>query len=122
MIFKLQNILLVGLLVLASCSKKEEGNVIAEAYGKKLFDTELALLIDENTTLEDSVFLAKEFINMWLSQQVLLHQAQTVLSPEEKDKTAALEQYKNDLLAYEVLNKLSLTELDTSFSVPPIRT
>lgn len=100
----------------AACGEKEQGNVIAEAYGKKLYDTELALLISENTTFEDSVFIAKEFINMWLSQQVLLHQAEKVLSNSEKNKEKELEQYKNDLLVYEVLNKLSLSELDTAFS------
>ncbi len=116
MLSKLQNIFLASIIVLAACSKENKGNVIAEAFGKKLYDTDLATLINENTTFEDSVFIAKEFIHMWLSQQVLLNQAESTLSLAEKDKTAALEQYKNDLLVYEVLNKLSLNELDTSFS------
>lgn len=112
-----RNLLPVILLITAvSCSKSPEGKVIAEAFGHKLYDVELNALISESTTFEDSVFIAKEFINMWLSQQVLLNQAESVLSVSEKDKSKELEQYKNDLLVYEVLNKLSLAELDTSFS------
>lgn len=110
------NLVLAIVLILAACGEKQEGKVIAEAFGNKLYDTELKALISDNTTLEDSVFIAKEFINMWLAQQVMLKQAESVLSATEKDKTKELEQYKNDLLVYEVLNKLSLAELDTTFS------
>jgi len=60
------------------------------------------------------VFITKEYINVWLSKQVLLNKADEVLTVAEKDKSKALEQYRLDLLTYEVLNKLANQELDTS--------
>ncbi len=102
------------MLAFTSCYKSQDkGQVLAEAYGKKLYIDELQKVISPGASFEDSVFMAKEYINVWLSKQVLLHEAEQVLSLEQKDKSQQLEQYKNDLLIYEVLNQLSLNELDT---------
>lgn len=107
--------------VATACTKQEKGNVLAEAYGTQLFDTELALIVPEDATQEDSVFLAKEYINIWLSKQILLHRADKLLTAQEKDKTKQLEQYKIDLLTYEVLNKLALQAVDTSYDETELR-
>lgn len=103
--------------VLVACTKPQEGNVLAEAYGNKLYDTELTKIIPNDATIEDSVFLAKEYINVWLSKQILLNKADNILSPEEKDKSKQLEQYRVDLLTFEVLNKLALKAIDSTFTV-----
>lgn len=101
---------------MVACSQPEEGNVLAEAYGTKLYDTELAKIIPNDATIEDSVFLAKEYINVWISKQILLNQADKILTLEEKDKSKQLEQYKIDLLTFEVLNKLAVEAADSSFT------
>jgi hypothetical protein len=98
-----------------SCTAEEHGTVLAEAYGAKLYDTELSRLVPDDATVEDSVFLVKEYINVWIAKQILLNQAETELTSEEKDKSAELEQYRMDLLTYEVLNKLALQSADTTF-------
>lgn len=109
-------IVLGCIIVLAACESEQKGKVLAEAYGKKLYATELSSVLSDDVSFEDSVFIVKEYINVWLSKQVILNQVGSVLSPQEKDKSKQLEQYKNDLLIYEVLNKLSLNQLDTTFS------
>lgn len=107
---------LLSTLVFVSCEVPiQQGEVVAEAYGNKLYMEELAELITDKTSVEDSVFITKEYINIWLAQQVLLHKAELLLSDKEKDKTKQLADYKTDLLTYEVLNKLALQELDTTF-------
>ncbi len=98
------------------CNQEPEGTVVAEAYGEKLYDTELSRMITEDVTYEDSIFITKEYIQVWLGKQILLHQAEQLLTPQEKDKSEQLEQYKTDLLTYEVLNKLALQQIDTAFS------
>jgi hypothetical protein len=98
-----------------SCTAEEHGTVLAEAYGAKLYDTELSRLVPDDATVEDSVFLVKEYINVWIAKQILLNQAETELTSEEKDRSAELEQYRMDLLTYEVLNKLALQSADTTF-------
>jgi hypothetical protein len=103
-----------ALLVLIGCSAPET-NVLAEAYGNKLYADDLKDLIGESVSQEDSVFITQEYINQWLSKQVLLHQAEEVLSEVEKNKEKQLENYKADLLTFEVLNKLAMQLVDTSF-------
>lgn len=109
------------LLLLAACTKQQEGNVLATAYGNKLYDTELSKIIPEDATVEDSIFLAKEFINVWLSKQILLDKADQILTPTEKNKEKQLEQYKVDLLTYEVLNKLAAEAVDTSYTTEELQ-
>ncbi len=104
----------LSLVSLMSCSAPET-NVLAEAYGNKLYADDLKDLIGESVTQEDSVFITQEYINQWLSKQVLLHKAEEVLSEVEKNKEKQLENYKADLLTFEVLNKLSTQLVDTSF-------
>lgn len=113
----MNKILVIFLLfsVSVACNEPNKGVVVAEAYGNKLYEDELLSLVSENISKEDSVFITKEYINVWLRQQVLLHQAEQLLSLEEKDKSKQLKEYETDLLTYGVLNKLALTELDTSF-------
>jgi hypothetical protein len=71
--------------------------------------------------VEDSVFLTKEYINICLSKQILLHKADKILTAQEKDKTKQLEQYNIDLLTYEVLNKLASQAVDTSYDEAELR-
>jgi hypothetical protein len=116
LIQKLYILPVVLTLILAACSAGEDGELLAEAYGKKLYDTELKKLLSPNMSFEDSVLITKEYVNVWLGRQILLNKAETVLSPEEKDKSKQIEQYKSDLLSYEVLNKLAIMQVDTSFA------
>lgn len=109
------------LLAVAACTQPQEGNVLAEAYGNKLYDTELAKIMPADATIEDSVFLAKEYVNVWISKQILLNKAEQILTPAEKDKSRQLEQYKADLLTFEVLNKLALQAVDTSFDIEELQ-
>lgn len=104
------------LLLVAACSSEEKGDLLAEAFGNKLYDSELKKLLSADMSYEDSVLITKEYINVWLGKQILLNKAESVLSAEEKNKTQQLEQYKTDLLTYEVLNKLAFQQVDTSFS------
>ena len=101
-------------ILLGACSPQPEGDLVAEAFGNKLYSAEIAKVVGDDLTFEDSVFITKEYINVWLSKQVLLNKADEVLTAVEKDKSKALEQYRLDLLTYEVLNKLANQQLDTS--------
>lgn len=107
--------------MVAACGPQPEGLVLASAYGNKLYDTDLAKMIPDDATIEDSVFLAKEYIDVWLSKQILLNKADQILTAEERDKSKQLEQYRIDLLTYEVLNKLALQAADTSHTEDELR-
>lgn len=101
---------------LVACKQEKKGNVIAQVYEAKLYDSDLQHLFDSTVSSEDSVFLVKEFINSWISRQVVLHESKTVLTDKERDKSKQLDDYLNDLLSYETLNKLAIAKTDSSFS------
>lgn len=112
---KLANLLYLSILVLMGCSSSE-GDVVAEAYGNKLYAKDLKDLVGKSATSEDSVFITQEYINLWISKQVLLHKATEILSEAEQNKEKQLAEYKVDLLSFEVLNKLALQVVDTNFN------
>jgi hypothetical protein len=99
-----------------ACKPSEEGKVLAEAFGNKLFESEIQDLLQGDLSEEDSVFIVKEYINSWLLQQAIMNKAGSVLSQEEQDKSRELESYRRDLIMYEVLNKLAAQRIDSNFS------
>jgi hypothetical protein len=111
------SLVICTLLTLFACKElQEDGKVVATAYGYKLYEDEVTSQIPDDVSFEDSVFIAQEVINLWVEKHVLINEANRQLTEEEKDKSEEIEQYKNDLLIYEVLNKLSSAEVDTVFS------
>lgn len=114
---------IIGLIsiILSGCKESPEEEVVAEAFGNKLYKSELDRLFTKNTSSEDSVFIVKEYINSWVTRQVILNEANTILSPEERDKSRELEAYKNDLISYEVLNKLAAQQVDSNFTEEELR-
>ncbi|MFY0644376.1 MAG: hypothetical protein JXR19_07900 [Bacteroidia bacterium] len=108
---------IICLLVIAnSCKEESSDRVLAEAYGQKLYLSEIDELTNDDLSYEDSVFLLREFINSWIREQVVLHESSSVLKADEMDKSKQLEAYRNDLLVYETLNKLAIQRMDSSFS------
>lgn len=109
-------VIILTICSIVACDSNTSGKVVARAFGNELYDTDIANLISDDASFEDSVFLTKEFINIWVSKQVLLNEAEQVLNGQEKDKSQELEAYKHDLLSYELINKLVRQEIDTSFT------
>lgn len=108
---------LIILLFLSACAEDtEEGEVVAEVFDAKLYQSDLDALFSSEVSAEDSVFIVREFINSWVNRQVVLHEAQTVLTDKERDKTNQMQEYKNDLISYETLNKLAIERIDTNYT------
>jgi len=89
---------------------------LAKVYDQELYASEVSIALENFNSPEDSVFAVKEFINAWIKQTILLHKAENVLSDDEKDKTLELDQYLNDLLIYELQQKLIAQKLDTAIN------
>ena len=111
-----KSLIILSICSFIGCDSNNSSRVIARAFGNDLYDSDIADLITDNATYEDSVFFTKEFINIWISKQVLLNEAERVLNAQEKDKSRELEAYKNDLLSYELMDKLVKQDIDTLFS------
>jgi hypothetical protein len=88
----------------------------ARAYEKYLYLSELQKQFPGNMSAEDSMFWMQNYINLWVQEQLFLHQAITNLSEKEQNFTQQMEAYKNSLLRYAYEIRLINQNLDTLIS------
>ncbi|MGC6430211.1 MAG: peptidyl-prolyl cis-trans isomerase [Jejuia sp.] len=87
---------------------------IARVNEHYLYKDELKSVIAEGISGQDSIVLARNFINKWATQQLLIDGAQFNLSEEKQSNFNRLvEQYKNDLYSKAYLEALVKKNLDT---------
>lgn len=98
-----------------ACSGEDaetDSDVLAQAYGDKLYKQDVQQALKGRELQADSAFLYEEYIQTWVKKQALLHEAKRVLKDDRKDKEQELEDYKNDLILYEFEKQLLSTNLD----------
>lgn len=117
---------IAALLLLVSCSTSGEQaevanpNVAAKAYNQELLWEEISAIVPDLSTPEDSALLAERYINDWLKEHVLLHQAEAALPESEKQFADELERYRRTLLTYAYENSFVQQRLDTTISTAEI--
>ncbi len=89
---------------------------VAEVGAEKLYRSELNRLIPKGIGKEDSVLLARRYINTWALDHIFLNIAEEQLSKSEKDVTKELEDYRKSLLKYRYEQLYVNERLDTSVS------
>ncbi len=112
--------MVIVLSALMSCraisSFLHNGDAVAEVGTEKLYRSELNRLIPKGIAKEDSIRLARQYINSWALDQVFLNVAEEQLSKEEKDVTKELEDYRKSLLKYRYEQLYVNERLDTAVS------
>lgn len=104
------------LLCLSGCDyfqKSSKEVVVAECYGKYLYESDLKGIVPENATVMDSLQRVNFFIDSWIERQVLVHQAEINLNKEQLDLKRQLEDYRNSLVIYAYETQLINQKLDT---------
>ena len=112
-------------LLFASCDffqRNVNEVVVAECYGKYLYESDLKGIVPEHTSIMDSLQRVNSFIDSWIERQVLLHQAETNLSKEQLDLKKQMEEYRNTLVIYAYETQLINQKLDTVVSEDEIAT
>lgn len=107
------------LMLLGGCDyfqKNSKEVVVAECYGKYLYESDLIGIVPENTPIMDSIQRVSNFIDSWIKRQVLVHQAETNLNKEELDLKKQLEEYRNSMVIYAYESQLINQKLDTIVS------
>ena len=107
------------LLLLVGCDYFEKSSkevVVAECYGKYLYESDLKGLVPENTPVLDSIQRVNAFIDSWVKRQVLIHQAENNLNKEELNLDKQMEEYRNSLVIYAYESQLINQKLDTIVS------
>jgi hypothetical protein len=107
------------LLLMAGCDyfqKSSKEVVVAECYGKYLYESDLVGIVPEGSTIMDSIQRVSTFIDSWVRRQVLIHQAENNLNKEELDLKKQMDEYRNSLVIYAYESQLIDQKLDTIVS------
>ena len=107
------------LLLLTGCdyfTKNSKEVVVAECYGKYLYESDLIGIVPENTSTLDSIQRVNSFIDSWIRRQLLIHQAENNLDKETLNLDKQLEEYRNSLVIYAYESQLINQKLDTIVS------
>jgi hypothetical protein len=115
----LKKILLLVLVLLFGCSgffKKKTERTLAKVYDDYLYESDLRGIIPHGTNANDSTTLAKNYIETWVRQRLIIHQAEKNLTGDQMDFSQQLENYRNSLITFAYENELVRQKLDTLVS------
>ena len=91
------------LALLAGCDyfqKSSKEVVVAECYGKYLYESDLQGIVPEGVGTMDSIQRVSTFIDSWVRRQLLIHQAENNLDKEALNLDKQMEEYRNSLGIY----------------------
>lgn len=104
------------LALLAGCDyfqKSSKEVVVAECYGKYLYESDLQGIVPEGVGTMDSIQRVSTFIDSWVRRQLLIHQAENNLDKEALNLDKQMEEYRNSLVIYAYESQLIDQKLDT---------
>jgi hypothetical protein len=104
------SLLALSLLPKACHRDAEESPVVARAYEYELHQSDLAGLVGEGVSKEDSVAIVQNYIDQWIRQSVILSKAEKNVA-DNFDKQ--MKEYKNSLLTYAYEQQIVNQLLDT---------
>jgi hypothetical protein len=92
------------LLILSACAVKnstDNGNVLARVGDYYLYELDLEGAIPESVSAKDSLTIARNYINTWVREKLLLYQAEKNLTEDQKNFDKQIETYRNSLIIYQ---------------------
>ncbi len=104
------------LLFVFGCNKSgvdENDKPLARVHNKFLFESDLKGLFPSNISREDSITLAKNYINDWIKKQLMLQKAEENLTDESKNIEKQIEDYRSSLLIFKYRQELIKQKIDT---------
>ena len=108
--------LLLILLLVSSCNLKEVSSdkIVARVYNHYLYASEINEHIRENLSSADSASMAKNYINAWVKEQLLLQKAVFNLDPYQQASLERLiRQYRNDIFIKTYQEEWLKSRMDT---------
>ena len=95
---------------------KSDRMVVAECYGHKLYADDLDGVVPVGASQMDSLTRVNAFIDSWIRTQLLIHQAEINLPPEQLDFSQQLQDYRSSLTIYAYESQMIEQYLDTVVS------
>ncbi len=123
---KKASILSLFVLVLTACEifnkTAPPGNPIARVGSNFLYESDVQHLVSERISKSDSELLVTNYIDQWITEQVINLTAEREVSNQNPDFEDALEKYKFTLLKNALEEKIILENLDSVISEDEIKT
>lgn len=95
--------------------------VVAKVGDKLLLRRELASALQGGITKTDSVNQAKDYIQRWIKQELMLRMAEENLADDQKDVQRELDEYRTSLIIHRYQQQLISQKLDTVVTPADIR-
>lgn len=115
---RIVSLMIIVLPALCSCraisSVLHDDEKIAKAGSEILYRSELEQFIPNGISPEDSMTLARQYIDSWASDVIFLNMAEYQLTKEDKDVSVELEEYRKALLKYRYEQLYINERLDTA--------
>lgn len=105
-----------------AASEMFRGEVVAKVNNHKLYRSQLQKYIPAGVSPEDSASLARQWVNAWAEDLLLLDMAEEQLSDADKDVSKELEEYRRTLLKYRYEQLYINQRLDTLITDEEIET
>ncbi|MCZ4696243.1 hypothetical protein DWB61_16395 [Ancylomarina euxinus] len=111
-------ILLIILLGFISCNSKNtlDNPAVAKVDNSYLYLNKIRELIPNNSSKEDSIIIAQNYIHQWIKKQLLVSRAELNLSSEDQDVEEMVEDYRSSLIIHKYQQHLIEQKLDTIVS------
>ena len=113
---KILPFLAVAILFCTSCRRNADP-VVAQVYQYKLYTSEVQAGMPSGISQEDSLALARDFIDNWVKEKLVLHEAERRLNPREKNFDREMTEYRNSLLVQRYLDKIWMNDT-ANYTVP----
>ncbi|MBQ8856121.1 MAG: hypothetical protein IJ023_08260 [Bacteroidales bacterium] len=92
------------------------GEVVAQAGKERLYRSDIDQVVPKGISEQDSILLARQYIDAWASDRIYVAIAEQQLPKAEKDVTKELEAYRTSLLKYRYEQLYVNERLDTAVS------
>jgi hypothetical protein len=113
---KFPQIIILFIVIVFSCDNSSdvlEDKPLAKVHNKFLYESDIQSLFNSKTSKEDSIVIARNYINNWIKKQLLVQKAELNLTDESKDIEKQIEDYRSSLLIFKYKQELIKQKLDT---------
>ena len=86
---------------------------VARVYDNYLYKSDIKEIITQGLSKKDSIAFVDNYVNNWIRQSLMLHNAEDNLSSEKNDVEKQLKEYRSSLLVYLYEKDYVNTKLDT---------
>lgn len=114
-----KHLVYIGMLsMLIACSGNgDKGLLLASVGDEELYQADLNYLFTHNRyTFDDSVALVKSYTEQWVEEQIMVQEAAKTDKIDREIIDKRVENFRNDLIIYELENALLTEKLDTTIT------